>query len=682
MDTTQFIAFCDGIAAEARPATQRMNPYEEERVRIKDALPPSGDEGMLFTEFKKLRSGFVYLSIIDDSKDYSSYYYILEKISEHFNGSAYRIVDWSSDVWKKVIAYVKSLPEYPKTDAFINEFIRTREREVARAAKRLTLKGAVVIVVDCELQIQQTENIYACIEQLMAEIGGENALHKLLSELPYRKEIGRYLVPHQGNHVMQSFVELEKPYGYLFNLCLKYLKVKGSKKEWEERWEELTSIATDLCVAVYDSQKFEIWDDIIFKPEEVVRIVHELMFRFNLYTLPQTNVTFSTAWCRFLCARVKRDGRCDLQLKAKLESLERLMNWAVKVSKNNVCTNIKKEGRDGKFLESNMSGFKDRLVVDANGLNADFQQPEDITKVNGVLYPIVETATDYILLPKPLVVWNWYEAIYNIVKPYKVLTKDLGYAMEDFVNGKMNSHGIRPHTGEYSYNGIDGEVDFLVEATKEDAIIESKKKSLSLKAKAGDDYYIWGDLYEFIESQMQCARLENGAKNHGPITLTDKKTGAQYIYIWKDKYHHEATEDEKADDKNRNVLKVTMTLKEYGPLQDKVVLPNIIKSLLGRHVNGTFDAKDPLHDAADQRRIQEVFTKMNLALDNLKEYYKAIGDNTPTFHCRFYSMEQLHFLIRQSKNQDHFVKLLGGGYVSTGTENFWNEYLNTVGLVK
>ena len=678
MDTTQFIALCDGIAAEARPAAQRMNLYEEERVRIKDALTPSGDEGMLFAEFKKLRSGFIYLSIIDNTKDYSSYYYILEKISEHFNGSTYRIADWSSDVWKKVIAYAKSLPEYPKTDAFTNEFIRTRERAVAWAAKRLALKGAAVTVVDCEPQIQQTECIYVRIEQLMAEIGGENALHKLLSELPYRSEIGRYLVPHQGNQMMLSFMELERPYGYLFNLCLKYLKVKGPEKGWEEKWEELTSTVTDLLFAVYNAQKFDIWDDIIFKPEDVVRIVHELMFRFNLYTLPQTSVTFAMAWCRFLCAWVKRDGRCDLQLKTKLESLERMINWAVKVSKNDACIHIKKGSKEGRLLESNMSGIKDSLMVDVERLNADFQKPEDITKVNGVRFPIIETAIDYILLPKPLVAWNWYEAFFNIVRPYKILAKDLGHAMEDFVNGKMNSHGIRPHTGEYAYNGIEGEVDFLVEATQADAVIESKKKALSLKAKAGDDYYIWGDLYEFIESQMQCARLENGVKNHGPITLTDKKTGAQHVYSWKDKYYQEATKEEKEADKMRYVLKVTMTLKEYGPMQDKVVLPNIIKSLLGRQVNGTFDANDPLHDADDQRRIQEVFTKMNLALDDLKDYYKAIGDDNPTFFCRFYSMEQLYFLIRQSKSQNHFVKLIGGGYVSTGTENFWNEYLNTV----
>ena len=38
-------------------------------------------------------------------------------------------------------------------------------------------------------------------------------------------------------------------------------------------------------------------------------------------------------------------------------------------------------------------------------------------------------------------------------------------------------------------------------------------------------------------------------------------------------------------------------------------------------------------------------------------------------------MEQVYFFIKEAKGQDHFVRLLNGGFVSAGTENFWNEYL-------
>lgn len=69
MNTDEFIALCDGIPAEVRQEGPHGNPYNEERVKIKDALTPVGDEGVSFTEFKKLRTGFIYLSIIDDTKD-------------------------------------------------------------------------------------------------------------------------------------------------------------------------------------------------------------------------------------------------------------------------------------------------------------------------------------------------------------------------------------------------------------------------------------------------------------------------------------------------------------------------------------------------------------------------------------------------------------------------------------
>lgn len=681
MNTTEFIALCEGVPAEVKTSAPGGSAYEEECVKIKNALTPAADEGMLFSEFKKLRTGFIYLSIIDDTKDYSPYYYILEKVSDNFNGSTHKIADWSSDVWKGVIAYAKSLPEYPRTDAFTNEFIRVREREVARAAKRLMAQGAKVSVEDCELVIRDTECIYSRIEQLMADIGGENALHMLLSELPFVKEISRYLVPHQGNKPVLNMMELEKPYGYLYNQCLKHLKCKGKSTGQKKRWEELVSLATDLLVAVYDSQKFDIWADIIYKPEEVVGIVHEMIQRFNLYTLPQTHVPFALDWCRYLCKWMKRDSRCDNLLKDKLTRTEKILNWAVGASNNFTCVHIKKGSKDSRLLEINKVGIENQLLIKAENLNANFTKPEDMNKVNSIRFPVIETDTDFILLPKPLVIWNWYETIFNIIKPYKVLAKDIGYVMEDFVRNKMSTHGITSHTGEYEYNGIAGEVDFLLEATHADAYIESKKKSLSLQAKAGDDYYIWGDLYEFIQSQTQCARLENGVKKYGPISLTEKKSGAKYAYGWKDKYMGVDEETGMPEEKRRYIIKTTMTLKEYGPLQDKIILTNIIKSLLGRKINAFFDATDTIHTTADQRNIQEVFDGINQELVDITNYYQATGDDNPTFFCRFYSMEQVYFLIREAKNQDHFVKLLNGGFVTTGTENFWNEYLNTIKFI-
>lgn len=53
--------------------------------------------------------------------------------------------------------------------------------------------------------------------------------------------------------------------------------------------------------------------------------------------------------------------------------------------------------------------------------------------------------------------------------------------------------------------------------------------------------------------------------------------------------------------------------------------------------------------------------------------YTKLGADYPAFHCRFYSMEQLYHLIRRSNNADDLRREIAEVYVSTGTQNFWNE---------
>ena len=673
MDTNQFMTLCDGIQAlEERPVVKH-SVYDEEKERILVALTPDGDTSVPFSEFKRLRTGFIYLSIIDDSKDYSSYYYILEKISSHFNDSTQQIADWSLQAWKDVIAYVKTLPEYPRTDEFANELTRVRERERANAAKRLAPLGVTLSVRDCDLVVEQLDGVYRRIEELLTEIGGENTLDLMLADIPYIKEFGRFLVPHQGNQPMPTLTELELPYGYLFYLCMKHLKDKGTNAGKEKKWTELINVLKDYAIAVYASQKFDVWHDILYPQDEVVRIVHEMIMRFNLYTLPQTSAPFSLAWCNYLFKQITRDARCEVSVRENLKMVMRIMNWALRTMGVSNCTHIKKGSKESKMLEDNSHGVEDMLIVKADNLNANFNTPNDFVNVNSVKYPIIETDDEYILLPKSLGTWSWYEAIYNIIKTNndKSLLGDIGYMIEDFLHNKMLTHGITPHSGAYTYNGKNGEVDFVVEGKCADAIIECKKKSLSLKAQAGDDCYIWGDLSEFINSQKQCIRLENAARNYGPINLTERKTGKSVVYKWK----NNCTEGFGTnDEKQRHVVKVSMTLKEYGPMQDKVVIPNIIKSLMGKKIEVSFDSFDAIHSPSDQKRISKVFENINESLAELTGYYKQMGGDRNSFFCRFYSMEQLYFMIRQAKDQDDFVKLLQGRFVSTGTENFWNEF--------
>lgn len=135
MTTDEFIVLCDRIVCKSN---LHIKPtHEEEKVRIHDRLADTSLEQMPYRDVLKLKKGFIYLSEIDDSRDYSSYFYILESITEHFNASVKDVASWSNEVWHDVIMFVKSLPEYPRTNAFVYEEFCKPECERARAAKRL-----------------------------------------------------------------------------------------------------------------------------------------------------------------------------------------------------------------------------------------------------------------------------------------------------------------------------------------------------------------------------------------------------------------------------------------------------------------------------------------------------------------------------------------------------------------
>lgn len=123
--------------------------------------------------------------------------------------------------------------------------------------------------------------------------------------------------------------------------------------------------------------------------------------------------------------------------------------------------------------------------------------------------------------------------------------------------------------------------------------------------------------------------------------------------------------------RDRCISTVTMTLKEYGPMQDNILVTQLIENLLGKHIDSVFPAAHYTQDEIND--FKRYFAMVNDTLDTMTDYYTKLGVDNPAFHCRFYSMEQLYHLIRSSNNADDLHREIAEVYVSTGTQNFWNE---------
>lgn len=664
MTTDEFIVLCDGIVCKSN---LQINPaYAEEKVRIHDRLADTSLEQMPYSDVQKLKTGFIYLSEIDDSHDYSSYFYILERITEHFNASVKNVASWSNIVWSDVIQFVKSLPEYPRTNAFVHEEFLKPERERARAAKRLKRFGVTITIKDNDLEITNTDGAIDYINTLAGSIGGCEGLRMLLKELPFEASFGRYLLPHQGNLPMMSMVEPEVPYGYLFNIFLKHLSIDCSCIEANKNFEELKSVTTDLCLALYNAQKANIWNDIARMSTDIVSLMHELVIRYDIYTLPQTGASFTTDWCRFLTKWVKRNPRCTPMLRSFVECHNRLMNVCLSAAHKDKCIIISSTSKEGKLIRNTPHTFQSYIIKDGASLNVGFDMPNHILKVDYMMHPIYRKGDTYVVLPTSLGAWCWFESLKRgIVRMEGNIANEIGLAMEEFIRNKMLSHGIIAHTGEYSFDDIEGECDFLIQAKKGDLLIESKKKSFSRNALEGDDHFIWSELYDFLYSQMQCVRTEYGVRKHSPLELTDKN-GNMYSYTWHPQYLN--SEGVLCD---RCISKVTMTLKEYGPMQDSILVTELIENLIGKHINSTFPTA--LYSQSEIDDFKKYFSRVNDTLNAMTDYYTKLCVKNPAFHCRFYSMEQLYHLIRRSNNADDLHREIAEVYVSSGTQNFWNE---------
>lgn len=664
MTTDEFIVLCDGIVCKSN---LHIKPtHEEEKECIHDRLVDTSIEQMPYRDVLKLKMGFIYLSEIDDSRDYSSYFYILESITEHFNASVKNVASWSNMVWHDVILFVKSLPEYPRTNAFVYEEYYKPERERARAAKRLKRFGATLSIKNNDIEITNLDGVIDYINSLAGSIGGYEGVRMLLEKLSYKASFGRYLVPHQGNLPTMSMLEPEVPYGYLFNLFLKYLSNDSSSIKVYKDFEELKSVTTDLCLALYNSQKVNIWDDIARMSADIVSLMHELVIRYDIYTLPQTGKAFTADWCRFLTKWVKCNPRCTTMLRSFVECHNMLMNVCLSVAQNDKCITISSTSKEGMLIRNIPHTFQPYIIKDVASLNEDFDMPNDFLKLNYMMHPIYRKGNSYVLLPTTLGVWSWFESLKRgIVKMEGNIGKEIGLAMEEFIRNKMQSHGITVHTGNYSFENIEGECDFLIQAKKGDLLIESKKKSFSRNALEGDEHFIWSELYDFIYSQMQCVRTEYGVRKHSPLELTNKE-GNRYSYRWHPQY---TNNDGVLHD--RCISKVTMTLKEYGPMQDNILVTQLIENLIGKHINSTFPTAHYSQSEIDD--FKKYFSKVNKTLDMMTDFYTKLCIKNPTFHCRFYSMEQLYHLISRSNNADDLYREIAEVYVSTGTQNFWNE---------
>ena len=293
-------------------------------------------------------------------------------------------------------------------------------------------------------------------------------------------------------------------------------------------------------------------------------------------------------------------------------------------------------------------------------LNKGFRTPLDENRVNAANKPLIKAKGKIYALPATIGSWGWFEALMTVVRNQekednqKDIDKEIGKLIEDYIKEKLDEKGITHCSGTYP-PPEKGEADLVVEATRGIMLFEMKKKSLTRKAKSGDEFKIVADLLgSLIDSQAQCFRSSHLMIKDGYVVLDDGNGNVTRV-----------------EKQGKTAECISVCLGAFGPLQDRM----LIQSIMDEMCNNLLTAE---YEGADKQIIKDV-KKFNKDMQKWMPFLneeRANGDSktNPFFNSWFLDLEQLMLIMQESNSNDELLdRLSETKCVTMGTYNFYRE---------
>ena len=645
-----FKKFVDGLL---KPVNYKAGKVD---VRIKALLPSAGDEIILYKDFQRMGKGLLREQLLNGVNN-QCYIDIVEIVHNHLGWNQKDIKGFSDACWKDVVAACSEEMPLPQTD-WLKEY--DKEHRLAAAAKRLREFGLQIKIENCDYVTENDDIVFDALTKWIREAGGRRFLNMLLSQMEYLEPEGIFLTDMNGNTPNPKDVIIVKPYNYLVNLALANIKADGgSNSEATKAFEKAINLATDYCLLKYPVQNFgNTWDDLFHRDRDTVEFFRDLVYKESIFGLTQHSVWFTKMFCERVL-KYMQDTKRKVDRKYSFEDYGRLMNYVLSVADAVKCVELKKD-------KLNKLGIKaiEQLIDDVSAsddvLNKGFRTPLDEEKENASNKPLIKANGKIYALPVTIGSWGWFEALMTVVRNQekednqKDIDKEVGKLIEDYIKEKLDEKGITHCSGTYP-PPEKGEADLVVEATKGIMLFEMKKKSLTRKAKSGNEFKIVADLLgSLIDSQAQCFRTSH-------LMIKDR-------YVDLDDGNGNVTRVEK---QGRTAECISICLGAFGPLQDRM----LIKSIMDEMCNNPLTAE---YEDTDKQTIKDV-KKFNKDIQKwtpflIEERINGDSKRNPFFNSWFLDFEQLMLIVKESNSNDELqARLIETKYVTTGSYNFYRE---------
>lgn len=645
-----FKKFVDGLL---KPVNNKAGKVD---ARIKALLPSAGDEIILYKDFQRLGKGLLREQLLD-GVDNQCYIDIVEIVHYHLGWNQKDIKGFSDACWKDVIAACSEEMPLPQTD-WLKEY--DKEYRLVGAAKRLKEFGLQIKIKGCSYVTENDDIVFDALIKWIREAGGRRFLKMLLAQMEYLEPEGIFLTDMNGNTPNPKDVIIVKPYNYLVNLALANIKADGgSNSEAKQAFEKAISLATDYCLLKYPVQNFgNVWNDLFHRDRDTVEFFRDLVYKESIFGLTQHSVWFTKMFCERVL-KYMQDTKRKVDRKYSFEDYGRLMNYVLSVADAVKCVELRKNKLNKLGIKAVEQLIND-VATDDDILNKGFRTPLDEEKENAFNKPLIKANGKIYALPVTIGSWGWFEALMTVVRNQKKedkqkdIDKEVGKLIENYIKEKLDEKGITHCSGTYP-PPEKGEADLVVETTKGIMLFEMKKKSLTRKAKSGNEFKIVADLLgSLIDSQAQCFRTSHLMIKDGYVDLDDGNGNVTRV-----------------EKQGRTAECISVCLGAFGPLQDRI----LIKSIMDEMCNNLLTAE---YEGTDKQIIKDV-KKFNKDIQKWIPFLneeRTNGDSkmNPYFNSWFLDFEQLMLIVKESNSNDELqARLIETKYVTTGSYNFYRE---------
>ena len=645
-----FKKFVDGLL---KPVNNKAGKVD---ARIKALLPSAGDEIILYKDFQRLGKGLLREQLLD-GVDNQCYIDIVEIVHNHLGWNQKDIKGFSDTCWKDVIAACSEEMPLPQTD-WLKEY--DKEYRLVAAAKRLRESGLQIKIENCDYVTENDDIVFDALTKWIREAGGRRFLKMLLSQMEYLEPEGIFLIDMNGNTPNPKDVIIVKPYNYLVNLALANIKADGgSNSEATQAFEKAISLATDYCLLKYPVQNFgNVWNDLFHRDRDTVEFFRDLVYKESIFGLTQHSVWFTKMFCERVL-KYMQDTKREVDRKYSFEDYGRLMNYVLSVADAVKFVELRKNKLNKLGIKA-IEQLIDDVVIGDDVLNKGFRTPLDEEKENATNKPLIKANGKIYALPVTIGSWGWFEALMTVVRNQekednqKDIDKEVGKLIEDYIKEKLDEKGITHCSGTYP-PPEKGEADLVVEAQKGIMLFEMKKKSLTRKAKSGNEFKIVADLLgSLIDSQAQCFRTSHLMIKDGYVDLDDGNGNVTRV-----------------EKQGRTAECISVCLGAFGPLQDRM----LIQSIMDEMCNNLLTAE---YEGTDKQTIKDV-KKFNKDIQKWIPFLNEERNNGDSktnhfFNSWFLDFEQLMLIVKESNSNDELrARLIETKYVTTGSYNFYRE---------